>query len=609
MARDAELRAHITAKDDASKVIDKVADKADKLDGETATVKVEAPGLDDLTGKLADMPGTLGEVGGLLQGLGSAGGIGAAAAAMGALANHAADMAISAKTTATLTGDTVEDASRLQAVWGQSGADVNDLNDVMLQMNGVLAQQPDLAKQLGVNLNDGKTIGQRFVEVVDALQHSTLSAADKAQLMSSAFGEEGVRQVAKLTTVIDGPLSDAVAGVSDMQVISNDDVDRAQEMKKATAEFSAEMSAAGAEIGRTVMPAITDLVEALNTEVGGKSVIGLLAGAVGNPGSGLAIFTKGVDLAKSFNKEVITGTADWEAINSKAGDTAARTARSTEDQEKAVKAAADANKAAVKEQDALADALEATAKALQEQADALNDQVDAATSAADQQLAVSDSLVAFADALKDSEASTNDQRDAAISLAKATVDLKDKQAEAAGVTLTATQRVDNQNSALLDTAATAKGPARSAILDYIGSVNQIPPEKVTEIQAAIDAGDLDTARRLLDEASAPRKAAVNADANTAAANAELDQAARTRQSTIIANVGKGSGWGIFNQPFGSGFATASFSPSQQASTVVPVTFQLPSAGEIARKIGRVKLPFSVASSLRADERLSGARDL
>ena len=86
-----------------------------------------------------------------------------AAAAEYDLAQGFADAAIEARVTADLTGATIEDASRLQAVWKQSGADVNDLNDVLLQMNGVLQTSPEKAKQLGVNLQDGADIGSRFV--------------------------------------------------------------------------------------------------------------------------------------------------------------------------------------------------------------------------------------------------------------------------------------------------------------------------------------------------------------------------------------------------------------------------------------------------------------
>lgn len=173
---------------------------------------------------------------------------------------------------------------------------------------------------------------------------------------------------------------------------------------------------------------------------------------------------------------------------------------------------------------------------LQEQADALNEQVDAATTAADAQRDENEQLATFSDLLGDAEASTGDVTDAAIDLAKAHQQTADAQAKATGQTITATQKLDSLNDGLLNTAATARGPARQGILDYIGSVNQIPPEKMTEIQAAIDAGDLDTAKRLLNEASAPRTAAIQADANTAAANSELNNTANPNGRPRIANI-------------------------------------------------------------------------
>jgi len=171
------------------------------------------------------------------------------------------------------------------------------------------------------------------------------------------------------------------------------------------------------------------------------------------------------------------------------------------------------------------------------QADALNAQVDAATAAADQQLVVNDAFAEFGKQLKDNKASADDVRDAAIDLAKANVQLASDQAAASGATITSTQKLDAQNSALLSTAAAAKGPARSAILDYIGAVNQIPPEVMTQIQAAIDRGDIDEANRLLAAASAPRTAAITADANTAAAEKELNNTARDRDVLLIPRVG------------------------------------------------------------------------
>jgi hypothetical protein len=55
---------------------------------------------------------------------------------------------------------------------------------------------------------------------------------------------------------------------------------------------------------------------------------------------------------------------------------------------------------------------------------------------------------------------------------------------------------------------------------------------MTEIQAAINRGDLDEAKRLLDEASANRDATILADAKTAQAERDLNNTARDRDTTI-----------------------------------------------------------------------------
>ena len=146
---DKDLTVRLKADDQITPTARKAADSFEDLERKgDVSVDVKAPGLDDLTDKLGGLPGALGDVGrqlGALGGAGAAAGIGALATGMYAAATAAKDLAIEAKTTADLTGSTVEDASKLQNLWGRTGADVNDLNDVLLQMNGALAQSPELA--------------------------------------------------------------------------------------------------------------------------------------------------------------------------------------------------------------------------------------------------------------------------------------------------------------------------------------------------------------------------------------------------------------------------------------------------------------------------------
>jgi hypothetical protein len=69
---------------------------------------------------------------------------------------------------------------------------------------------------------------------------------------------------------------------------------------------------------------------------------------------------------------------------------------------------------------------------------------------------------------------------------------------------------------------------RDAVLDYIGQVNGIPPEKVSEIRALIEEGKIDEANAMLDEASRTRDAAIQAEALTAQAESDLNHVARAR---------------------------------------------------------------------------------
>ena len=136
-----EIDVRVEMLGDARAELDQVQDELRQLDGETATVKVEASGLDDMLGKVDSLPGKFGEMGGAISSaLGPlvATGPGAAVAGAAAIgsaligaADAAADLALDAQTMSQLTGDSVENSSRLQAVWKQSGADINDLNDVL----------------------------------------------------------------------------------------------------------------------------------------------------------------------------------------------------------------------------------------------------------------------------------------------------------------------------------------------------------------------------------------------------------------------------------------------------------------------------------------------
>lgn len=304
----------ITADDHASADIEEVDSKLRALDGQTAKVKVDTGGIDSFKTSVDGITGGFEGIAGLAGAGGPiALGVGALGTGLFAAAQNAADMAIQVDTTSRLTGDSLDLASRLQAVWQTSGADVNDLNDVMLQMNGVLQQSPEFAKQLGVNLNDGKTIGERFIEVVEAVERSTLGASEKAQLMSNLFGEEGVRQVARLQSVIQGDLQGAIDRVADSQIIDDEDVAKAQEFNQSVGQIGTSVKGISTEFAQGLLPIVTGLAQ--------------LADRLGGAASSLRDFSnrgeeEGANLAEQFGSAflrtipLVSGHGFWDLFGS-----------------------------------------------------------------------------------------------------------------------------------------------------------------------------------------------------------------------------------------------------------------------------------------------------
>jgi hypothetical protein len=133
-----------------------------------------------------------------------------------------------------------------------------------------------------------------------------------------------------------------------------------------------------------------------------------------------------------------------------------------------------------------------------------------------------------------------DVASSAAGVADATNRVYEEQLKANGQTLTATQKLDMWNGSMLTAAGTAKGPARDAILEFTAAANGIPTDKMVEIKAKINAGDLAGAQLLLDAASHTRAVALVATADTTKANTELNNVAATRHALVVADVVAGT---------------------------------------------------------------------
>lgn len=179
-------------------------------------------------------------------------------------------------------------------------------------------------------------------------------------------------------------------------------------------------------------------------------------------------------------------------------------------------------------QERLAGEIDGANDALDDQVKALEDQITAAQNAADTGLAllnaeenVRTARAETAEAVKEHGKASKEygeaiekERDAVLNAGKTQQAYREQQLAAQGAILSATDKVDGLNKSLEEQASHATKEAQQAVYNYLIQLNQIPDDKVTEITAAVDAGDLETANQLLDEASKTRKTAIELDVDT-----------------------------------------------------------------------------------------------
>jgi len=646
--RNSRLNVDLTATDNASNKIDRVADKADALERDAVNVEVDAD-TSGLSGKLEGvtekLSGLGGHAGGLGDALGQIASPGGAVAAIGAglfvAAEQAANTAIAADDLARLTGDSVEQASRLNAVWSSAGLETTDLQDVLLQMQGVLAGDADLARELGVNLNDGKGIGERFVEVVGAVGDKFTDSGERAVVMSKLFGEEGVRQVNTVTGAV-GELDAAIAAVPENRVITEAEVRQAREYRENMTELKATLASFANELGQHAIPQMAELIGQFNDLFQIAEQLHLL------------------DLAATIREwDFITPTGQIRQMQNtlmgtkvpltELGDTADEVATKLREMgatEEEIARAFDT--ASAEERDALGlveSALGNVSTKLRDAEDAAREHIDALGEERDAAVdvtgategfteAISDSIDAQLDALEAQEAVTNARRAAADAtfavheaerqfaeqVATTTEQLGLSEAEMreqgitlldlrAGIEATATeaaavadaevrvaQETATANGEVLDakeaqriwtesmiaSANSLDGPLRQAVLDYIARVNGIPQEHITTVAPYLDDGMLTEVEARLAELARDRLAVVRV---------RLAGARLTNDGTVDYGGGEfaqvaGAEGGIINRP------TVLLAGEAGPEALVPL-HRSPGNGPLPQNIGGVPLAFHV----------------
>jgi hypothetical protein len=535
---DEEIQLRIEARDQASRVLDDVQSKLRDIDGTTADVAIDADtsgldsGLAGIADKLSGLDGQAGAFGAQLGKLATpSGAIAGIAGGLLLAADNAANLAIEADNLAGLTGDSVEEASRLNAVWKSTGADAKDLQDVLLQMNGVLATDADLAKELGVNLNDGATIGQRFKQVADALDEIP-DAAKRSQIASRVFGEEGVRQYNAMKNAV-GDLGTAMENLPEGSVVSEEDVENAREFRRQITELKTELAALASTLGSAVIPAVLGLADGINKAADKAEDMHLddvarwatfvepakkLGGAIEDVGNWLGI---GGDKADDYNKALaesgkqandyraaLTGMAEanQEAIRvTEAHRFAMRdSGHQAEDYERALTAQGEAYQALKQEQDAVIsaaraerdswaqtyDALVANKRATDDLRDAKRNLADQTYALHDAELTLEQTIERSTQTLDDETTSLREARGAMQEVASAADAVAQEQVAMNGQTLNSTEGMATWITSMLNSAATLSGPLRAEVLNHISAISGIPVSKLTEIGVEIDAARL-----------------------------------------------------------------------------------------------------------------------
>jgi hypothetical protein len=546
VAGDEQIRVDITASDDASKVIDKVADAAGRLDGKDVEIPVEADAgaalgdlakvegqaealagkdveiairaqvgdlkaqlaqaesaLKSLDGRKAEVEvtadtgqaeGALSGLSGSLDGVGSAadgiqGALGAVSQSLGpvggaaagaaigafALADGAADAAIQVDTLSRITGESIENTSRLTQIWESAGADANDLADVIAQVNQVMADQPELAHELGIQLRDAspQDVFIQAVEAAGALE----GAQERLLIGSQLFGEEGVRQVAAVQAQY-GDLSDAVDGMDPL--FTDEDVQKARDYQVQMAELNRKFQELALEIGTNLMPTLEKIVPLVDALLG-----------------------------EEITAEDIMG-GDFSAVAEMARNYAGATTEVAGALDQVAGSAASAREA----EEALHDARQARVDSLFAVRDAEHDLAVATAKTGEASEALTAAMRDHSDdspevvgAFEAVTVAIRNERDAAFTAADAAAQLAEDHAAATDATFDATEKTSALNQSLITSARTATPAARDQIILYLAELNNIPVEEATLIVASTQG--VPEATDQLDRAARDRTSHVN----------------------------------------------------------------------------------------------------
>lgn len=481
--------------------------------------------LDDLAGQLpggnllSDLGGVEAVLGGISTKAAAAGvaiaGLAVATVELGkvSIANFQ-DLAGSVVTLQQIVGGTAEEVSGLEVAVRKAGVESDEFRDLMLDLSTEVQDKPDQFRRWGVEIARTASGTVDLQETLFNLLETARGLDDVTQqrdLLNELLGEDTAREALPLLRADLESLAKAERGV-----FSEETLARAEDLRMAQAELSAEWQVATARIGAELAPALTTLVRVLAdvVDVGGDvasalldaagvafgpvvSGVKLLAAAlelaedpagkladklgdaIGNSTVGAALGNVGADVRRATQDLV----ADFEAEARAAESARAATDRNREALNAAVSARATAASAAAAAARGMADAEEQAARTISDAARQGAQQVEAAASR------IAQARRSQADA---AEALGKAERDAARSIA-------DANERAAEMVAAATERVGEARERAAE-AARGVTEAEAEAAERVAQVVEDGARRIVDAQRRVDEARERSARTARDNA-------------------------------------------------------------------------------------------------------------
>jgi hypothetical protein len=247
-----------------------------------------------------NLQGFAGKAKGLLGGLGiSSAQAGAAmAVGLGVKAVQAfQNLALEAGKMADATGLAVEDASRLIAVAGDLGIESGRVESAVMKMNKSIADGGKAFDQFGIEIfrtNDGLVDANKTfinaVTTIGKIEDPTLRAKAAQEVFGKSYAE-----ISELMAMSAGDLERALGKVSDQQIITNEERDRARKFREQLDNLADIAQDASIALGEQLVPILGEMsdavvvldnaLDALSGDAGG-GLSGLLRAAYDSSGLG-----------------------------------------------------------------------------------------------------------------------------------------------------------------------------------------------------------------------------------------------------------------------------------------------------------------------------------